>query len=78
MLVLALKGVSDEVRQVFYENLSERARTIVKNELDLMGPVRAEEVEAAQNKILNQARQLGDRGEIYLPHGPGARQQMVY
>ena len=78
VLITALKGVRDEVRDVFFENLSERAGLIVRSELENMGPVRADEVENAQNKILNLAKELAERGEIYLTQGPNATAPMIF
>ena len=77
-IITALKGVREEVRSVFYDNLSERARLIVRREVENMGPVRADEVEAAQNRILNIAKELGENGEIYLSQGPNAASEMIY
>ncbi|WP_119461155.1 flagellar motor switch protein FliG [Rhodospirillaceae bacterium SYSU D60014] len=77
VIVTALKGVRDEVRDIFFANFSERAGLIVRSELENMGPVRADEVEDAQNKILSLAKELSDRGEIYLTQGPNSTAQMI-
>lgn len=77
VIVTALKGASDEIRNTFFANFSERAGLIVRSELENMGPVRADEVEEAQNRILNLAKELSDRGEIYLTQGPNSGKQMI-
>lgn len=68
-LVLALKGVSDEVAEVIFENMSTRASDLVKEELDFMGPVRLVSVEEAQQKIVATIRELEEEGEIVISRG---------
>lgn len=65
-LALALKGSSQEVQQRIFRNMSQRAATMLKEELDYMGPVRLRNVEEAQGKIVNIIRRLEEAGEIVL------------
>lgn len=76
-LILALKGVKDEVKETFFENLSERVSAIVRSELELMGPVRATDVEGAQARIVRVAKDLEARGEIVLEQNE-RKAAMVY
>ncbi|MGB6086621.1 flagellar motor switch protein FliG [Parvibaculum sp.] len=76
-LILALKGVKDEVKETFFENLSERVSAIVRSELELMGPVRAADVEGAQARIVRVAKDLEARGEIVLEQNE-RKAAMVY
>jgi flagellar motor switch protein FliG len=76
-LILALKGVKDELRDLFFDNLSERVRTIVRSELELMGPVRASDVEGAQARIVRLAKDMEARGDIVLDQKNAAK-RMVY
>lgn len=68
-LVLALKGASDEVAEVIYENMSKRAGEMVKEDIQFMGPVRLSTVEEAQQKIVGIIRVLDDAGEIIMGRG---------
>lgn len=68
-LPLALKGVRQELAEIVLSNISERARAIVLEAMESMGPVRLSEVEAAQQRIVAIARRLEDQGEIVLSKG---------
>ncbi len=65
-LALALKATSPDLRDKIFDNMSERAAAMLKEELDYMGPVRLKEVENAQKDILDIARRLEEAGEIQL------------
>lgn len=65
-LAVALKGVATELRDAIERNLSERARTIIAEEMDLMGAVRVSEVEEAQNEIIQVAHELEKEGVIQM------------
>ena len=66
VLASALKGTTDEMRNLFFVNMSERATKILQDDIDIMRPLRMSEVEAAQQKIVETAKRLSDEGEIYL------------
>jgi flagellar motor switch protein FliG len=68
-LALALKGVSEEVRDKVTGNLSERGRENLIEEMDLMGPVKVKMVEEAQQKIVSVIRSLEDSGQIEIQRG---------
>lgn len=63
-LALALKGVEDKYKQRVMENLSERAEETLTEEIELLGPVKVTDVDAAQKQITNLARELAESGEI--------------
>ena len=65
-LRLALKGSPDNVKEVFFRNMSQRAAETLKEDLEASGPVKLRDVEAAQSRIVNIARQLDEAGEISL------------
>ena len=65
-LRLSLKGTSQEIRQSFLSNMSERAATTLTEDLELMGPVKAKDVEAARKRVISIVRRLEDDGEITL------------
>ena len=66
MLMLALKGASDAVKDRFFDNMSERARSMFKDDMEAKGPQRMVDVEDAQKKIMRIARKLSDSGELIL------------
>ncbi len=68
-LALALKGVSDEIKNFIYTNLSTRAVDTLKEDLQFMGPIRLSAVEEAQQRIVTVIRRLDEKGEIYLRRG---------
>ena len=65
-LVLALKGASDSLRDLFFRNLSQRASKILQDDLDALGPVRLRDVEEAQAVIVTQAKELAAQGQIQI------------
>ncbi|MCS7198752.1 MAG: flagellar motor switch protein FliG [Caldimicrobium sp.] len=68
-LKLALKGASEEIKQKFFRNMSKRAADLLKEELEMMGPVRLTEVEKAQMNIIKTAKKLEQEGKIVLSRG---------
>ncbi len=57
-LAVALKGSNEEVQNLIFNNLSKRLATMIKEDMDFMGPVRLRDVEEAQQKIVNIIRKL--------------------
>lgn len=70
-LAIALKGSSEDVQNVIFQNLSKRLAAMIKEEMEFMGPVRRSDVEEAQQKIVNIIRRLQDTGEIIIARGGG-------
>ena len=70
-LAIALKGSSEEVQEVIFQNLSKRLAAMIKEDMEFMGPVRRSDVEEAQQKIVNIIRRLQDSGEIIIARGGG-------
>ncbi|SHE57003.1 flagellar motor switch protein FliG [Clostridium fallax] len=68
-LSLALKGCSDDVASVIFNNQSKRAATSLKEDMEFLGPVRLMDVEKAQQKIVSIIRRLDDSGEIIISRG---------
>ncbi len=69
LLVMALKGADDELKNKFLSNLSRRAAEMLQEDLEARGPVRVSEVEQAQKEILAVAKRLADDGQIALGGG---------
>jgi len=68
-LAIALKGASDTIKELFFNNMSSRAGKIIKEDMDSMGPVRLREVEEAQQYVVNSAKELANSGEIVVSEG---------
>jgi flagellar motor switch protein FliG len=69
LLMTALKGASDTVQGKFFDNMSERARGMFRDDMEAMGPLRIAIVEDAQKQIMRIARKLSDAGELVLGGG---------
>ena len=76
-LGLALKGATDGLRDVFFSNMSERAGKILRDDMEAMGPVRLKEVDEAQMRMINVAKDLANKGEIMIAGGNG-EDELVY
>jgi flagellar motor switch protein FliG len=69
LLMVALKGAGDLVKDKFMDNMSKRASVLFLDDMEAKGPMRISEVEAAQKDILRTARRLSDAGEMMLGGG---------
>ncbi len=66
ILVLALKGADDAIKEKIFKNMSKRAAELLRDDLEAKGPVKVSEVEGAQKEILTIARRMAESGEIVL------------
>jgi flagellar motor switch protein FliG len=69
MLMVALKGAPDYVKDKFLDNMSARARVMFVDDMESKGPLRITEVEEAQKNVMRLARKLSDAGELVLAGG---------
>ena len=76
-LPLALKGASEELRGMFFSNMSERAAKLMKESMAQMGPVRLKDVDGAQASIVLLTKDLAAKGEIMLAEG-GGEDELIY
>ncbi|MEM8987855.1 MAG: flagellar motor switch protein FliG [Pseudomonadota bacterium] len=76
-LGLALKGASDTLRDLFFTNMSERAAKMLKEDMEVMGPVRLKDVDESQTTIINVAKDLAAKGEIMIADNKG-EDELVY
>ena len=76
-LAIALKGSSDTVKELFFNNMSTRAGKIIKEDMDAMGPVRMRDVEEAQQYIVSTAKDLANSGEIVVSEGKDS-DELIY
>jgi flagellar motor switch protein FliG len=75
-LALALKTASDELKAKIFNNMSERASSLIKEEMEYMGPVRISGVETAQQNIVDIVRRLEESGEAII-QGRGGEDGIV-
>ncbi|MEM9385966.1 MAG: flagellar motor switch protein FliG [Pseudomonadota bacterium] len=68
-LIIALKGADQEIQDLIFENMSQRAGDMLRDDLSTQGPVRLTDVEEAQKAILDVAKRLADEGQILIGSG---------
>ncbi len=68
-LTMALRGASDELKDKFFRNMSERASNMIREELEYMGPTRLADVESAQQTIVRIVRRLEGEGKVTINRG---------
>src|SRR6202166_2951825 len=75
-LPLALKGASEKLRNLFFNNLSERAGKMLRDDIEGLGPVKLRDVDEAQAAIVTLAKDLAAQGQIEI--GEGTDEELVY
>jgi flagellar motor switch protein FliG len=70
-LILALKTSSEELAEKIFSNISQRAAEMMKEDMEVMGPVKLKDVEQAQLNIVKAARRLEEEGKIVLGNKGG-------
>lgn len=68
-LATSLKGAKDEVKQKILKNMSERAQSVLLEDIEYMGPVRTKEVQKAQSKVVGVIKALEAVGEVTISRG---------
>ena len=76
-LALALKGASQTVKDLFFENMSERAGKMLREDMEAMGPVRLRDVDDAQATIVSAAKALIDAGEIVFASDEEDKDELI-
>ena len=66
LLVVALKGTSEQLKDHFTRRMSTRAKEMLLEDLDALGPVKIKDVEAAQQQVVAVIRQLEQQGVVSL------------
>lgn len=69
LLMVALKGADEMVKEKFFNNMSARARAVFMDDMEAKGPMRLSDVEDAQKQIMRMARKLSEAGELMLVAG---------
>jgi flagellar motor switch protein FliG len=76
-LGIALKGASEDLRELFFSNMSERAGKMLREDMAAMGPVRLRDVDDAQQAMVQIAKDLSAKGEIILSDKKG-EDELIY
>ncbi len=76
-LTLAMKTSPDEVKEKIFKNISSRAADMIKEDLEVMGPVRLSDVEKAQGEIIKIVRKMEEEGKVVLGGGKGSDDVLV-
>ena len=76
-LPISLKGASEQLRDLFFANMSERAGKMLREDMASMGPVRLRDVDEAQMAMVQMAKELAARGEIVISDKKG-EDELVY
>lgn len=69
VLLKAIKGADEALREKIFKNMSKRAAELMKDDLEAMAPIKVSDVESAQKEILAIARKMADSGELMLSGG---------
>jgi flagellar motor switch protein FliG len=73
----ALKGANETARTFFFSNMSSRAAKNLQDEMASMGPIRLKDADEAQNRMVNLAKELAEKGEIMITKNR-AEEELVY
>jgi flagellar motor switch protein FliG len=74
-LGMALKGASDEIKDLFFNNMSQRAGKMMKEDMEALGAVRMKDVDESQVAVVNTAKTLAETGEIVISQGA---EELIY
>ncbi len=76
-LAIALKGANEQLRNFFFSNMSQRASAMLREEMEVLGPVRLRDVDDAQTQMVNLAKDLAAKGEIVISKNRG-EDELIY
>ena len=71
ILTLGLKGTSEKLQEHYYDNMSERGAAMLREDMEVLGPVKIRDVEAAQQQVIGVVRALESEGVISLKGAVG-------
>ena len=67
----------DDIKQLFFGNMSERAAKIMEEDMEALGAVHKREVDDARSSVMDTAKSLSESGELVLPGG-GEDDELMY
>ena len=68
-LVIAMKTAPDEIKQKLFKNMSNRAATLLKEDLEALGPTKLSDVEKAQGEMVQKTKELESQGKAFIARG---------
>lgn len=68
-LVVAMKTAPDEIKQKLFKNMSNRAATLLKEDLEALGPTKLSDVEKAQAEMVQKVKELEAQGKAFIARG---------
>jgi flagellar motor switch protein FliG len=68
-LVIAMKTCPDDIKQKIFKNMSNRAATLLKEDLEALGPTKLSDVEKAQAEIVQKCKELETQGKVFIARG---------
>ncbi len=68
-MVIALKTAPEEIRAKLFKNMSNRAATLLQEDLDALGPTKLSDVEKAQSEIVQKCKELEAQGKAFISRG---------
>ncbi len=68
-LVIAMKTAPDEIKQKVFKNMSNRAATLLREDLEALGPTKLSDVEKAQAEIVQKCKELEAQGKVFIARG---------
>lgn len=68
-LVIAMKTAPDEIKQKLFKNMSNRAATLLREDLEALGPTKLSDVEKAQAEMVTKVKELESQGKAFIARG---------
>lgn len=68
-LVIAMKTAPDEIKQKLFKNMSNRAATLLREDLEALGPTKLSDVEKAQAEMVQKCKELESQGKAFIARG---------
>ncbi len=68
-LVIALKTAPEDIKTKLFKNMSNRAATMLNEDLDALGPTKLSDVEKAQSEIVQKCKELESKGQAFISRG---------
>jgi flagellar motor switch protein FliG len=65
-LALSLRGATEELKNLIFKSMSSRAVDMLKEDMEVLGPVRSKDVNQAQREVVEVARRLEAEGKLVL------------
>lgn len=76
-LAVSMKAASEDVKHKIFSNVSERVATMIREEIEFLGPMRLSEVEAAQQRIVEAVRRLEGDGQVVITGRGGGKDDII-